>query len=1124
MRLVFSTSIYEVIVSLFSLEDCPPPRHIFGYVLEQTEFCRAYNEYMEIRPILWTPFEWTDTLAQNPILSVAIITCYVISFSSLSYCLLLALNIIRKFDLTQVKANLIGSSVVKLEDYRQWRRICESTPLPPFKIAQNHPHGDSASKRAAAGTYATHIATMMGKVPYYYQQSKTDQDRNRLGSRSYYWSKDYTAAARNDDVPGNALMVLIDVDYYVDMEKLLANNTAPICLYTFQPTTAGAQRIDYSYSFSEDTVTYRTTGGGTYTHQVWNYNLDVIDAVERFCYTPVNHTVYSVFQKHVDEDHILVFLIPISRWGFPHTMLSTSVELSKLQRHKLSSSGFNRLRVQTADGIVISTSVENQENSATIPASLDEEILNSAKLLKSGLTAPTIGSMLARENIDAPNNKSKILALHAKQETVISNVSPPKVYHYDSNTRDSQLTEPKESLEPFMNNITVAPFAPMRSLANDKRMIEARVTTQKSNVTSDSVLVERMQEFVKTMIPDEGKIFPTDSDTVWEKQNRPTQRSIIERASVDEPKAGVKAFMKLEPYPSAKDPRNISTIDGALKVAYSKYMYAFADYLKTTDWYAFGRTPKDLAVKVANDAQCSENVVSSDGHRFDGHVSAVARDLERAVLARMFHQSTHEELFNLHSKQYNTVGYTTFGVCYDTDCTRLSGSPETSNFNSLLNKFIAFCAHREKLDTETAYHTSGVYGGDDGLTFNMDANLLKRWAARCGQIYESETSIRGQPLQFLSRKYTKDIWHGRTDSTCDLTRTLRGFNVTSTMPDGPIPKLLEKSRGYYLTDRNTPIIGDIVKRVMALTHGALLEKQHTSRQLRWGSELPFEEQYPNDLDDSDCHDIPVSYDLQALRMWLNSTTTLEEILLLPRFDNEEPKFDEGVLINSEIQVESKTVVFPTEILESDTTKISSTTKTHPNLELVKVESLTKRMTNTANRNNDRIHHFNFVVGNRVIKKNCTYLDIGSGDCTITESIGHHISAKKILAYDPPCYSDSCPKSVTRIQHLTDIEGHVDVATFFMSLHHVEKPQELLSKVLRCMSNDGIIIVREHDFSQDIVGLLKIAHDKHCSKLPTFYLTKTQLEQLFERHCIKGRTSVYKDSNPLRIYTTAFTIR
>lgn len=102
-------------------------------------------------------------------------------------------------------------------------------------------------------------------------------------------------------------------------------------------------------------------------------------------------------------------------------------------------------------------------------------------------------------------------------------------------------------------------------------------------------------------------------------------------------------------------------------------------------------------------------------------------------------------------------------------------------------------------------------------------------------------------------------------------------------------RLIEKSRGYYLTDRNTPLIGDFVTAVERIVGPDVFFKPKPELAFlsSWSSYFPEEVQYPNEVADVDpaIMGLPSSFHLDIFRDYLAKAETLDELMDIPLFDD-----------------------------------------------------------------------------------------------------------------------------------------------------------------------------------------------------------------------------------------------
>jgi hypothetical protein len=428
---------------------------------------------------------------------------------------------------------------------------------------------------------------------------------------------------------------------------------------------------------------------------------------------------------------------------------------------------------------------------------------------------------------------------------------------------------------------------PNRSLNNDLACVSGRVTNlqkiAKKTVVS-SELKRDMDEFLDLLgLPE---LQPTGIETVKERQNRPTQRELITQAEpwLNEHWAtkGIKAFQKDESYPDRKDPRNISTIDTVTKVLYCFYMYPVMDHVKTYGWYAFGQTPKVIASKVATTTTGS--FVETDFSRFDGTQNSATRCLEEKFIKRVYKGENAKACLHLWNLGRRCPAKTTNGVKYKTGDSRLSGSPETSVFNTLINVFISWKALKSTgLTGQAAYDRLGNYGGDDGITpWDKDPQDFSKNAQECGLVLKCE--IKHNYAGFLGRIYV-DGQH----SILDVRRQLSKINIVVGSTKG-VPAMVHawnKWNGLLITDPNTPIVADICRagiRILSTekTFKVPKRKDKNKKNEIWWSEHELSDQFPQlSYDDNIQHVLSLLGQnrawFDAYKLSIDSAQTMDEL-------------------------------------------------------------------------------------------------------------------------------------------------------------------------------------------------------------------------------------------------------
>jgi hypothetical protein len=213
-----------------------------------------------------------------------------------------------------------------------------------------------------------------------------------------------------------------------------------------------------------------------------------------------------------------------------------------------------------------------------------------------------------------------------------------------------------------------------------------------------------------------------------------------------------------------------------------------------------------------------------------------------------------------------------------------------------------------------AYARLGIYAGDDGLTADIDPEFYKDTASNLGLKLTVDVVKRGEPgVSFLARYYSPKVWYGEPDSCCDIQRQLAKFHVTVKLPSDvtPTDKLLEKSRSYYLSDANTPVLGPFVSKVVQL-HGKLPEVTVKTSLLRsWMVDTlghgEADEQYPNAygewMVDLLNKQLPM-FDHEVFNRWLGTVNTIEKCLLPPTCNPPPPlkESDAKTYVNDDVVI------------------------------------------------------------------------------------------------------------------------------------------------------------------------------------------------------------------------------
>jgi hypothetical protein len=686
-----------------------------------------------------------------------------------------------------------------------------------------HPHGQCAADRDSSSNFMEMFASSIGRRPYFVQMSLSDEKKDRVGSRSYYWAKDVNVDYKVFEPDTRDVLVLSDVDYYMDIPELLAGYPQVVVMSTFTPSQVSKHTGEYTYTFDRDNqVCYSVSGGSKYTHKVWNYCDDVLVATRRPWWglgLITKNVAYNVERKHVNADHSILLLVPFKSYlTFPLISLQTSC----LQRLQIAKGNDLRMQIKTKGDLFVSTGRVGEFSCATVSVAVDELVAKAARSSKVRLTAGVIRTVTHKDDLSVL--EAYILSeYHTGQQPWVGSIVYPQeeaILRYQFSVPDFDPNS-RASMVAYMNPFMQGCYAPDVTFANELRSIEARVLelrTLKPEMTR--TISRHMDEFVSMLIPEPRSLHPVSVDEVYARQPRRTQQSILDKACTTNDLSGpsiCNTFMKKEPYDNIKPPRVITTYGPNTKLHYSRFLYSFSDHvMKVQPWYAFGKKPRNVAGKVANICMWSKvNVLATDLARMDGHVNETCRELESRAMMAAFHTDHHPDLLELQNKHHGNTTYSQRGIEFQSGPSRGSGGADTADCNTLDNAFMAFHAHRLwGRDPVDSWHLLGIYGGDDGLTPDIDPDIYVKACADMGQVLEVEEYKRGsEGVNFLSRIYSPYVWNGIPDSMCDFKRQMSKIHATPQLDATVTPsmKFAQKLAGLKYTDSNTPFISDLLE-------------------------------------------------------------------------------------------------------------------------------------------------------------------------------------------------------------------------------------------------------------------------------------------------------------------------
>lgn len=722
----------------------------------------------------------------------------------------------------------------------------------------SHSHPLSSRLRTDAERSIDDFLYAMGRVPYSISTSARDND----GQRFFYSAKDVDLPYRNTSLRDNHVCRMIDVDYYADLEYWLSKGK-PIILYTFVPESVGGPIVEGVFSVDNDVATVLHDGGGRYQHKFWDYNVDHFTIKGWF-----KNLMVKVDQVRVpgDVNRRIVCLTPRTwYWRIFDWMFDSA---PGLRRRRFTYGDANLSTYQTTvDGrtrCMVSLALRDTPTNVSIDYPTFVGICKRLAQSKHPNVSDVERYLIYDKTPNAPVLAPIIYeafeggwykSLCYRQVDKIVSCGPARTApHYQSIaplvTEDGHET----GVVVWQPIVTGAAVFPRRSYNNDSQAVVGRVESIANRVEPKGRYHMYFRDFVENFPV--GACIPVSMSDVIEQQNKPAQRIRCEANKMwcrHQP-FKIRAFMKKETYGKVTDPRNISTCTPSHTMTLSTYTYAAKKIFKQFNWFIPGRNPKEIADMVRKLVSDRQSVLSCDYSRLDGTISKFLRNVEKAVYLRLFPVKYHEELRRLLESEVKCRATTSTGMSYDPGYSRLSGSPLTTDGNTIIVAFVAYCAMRDAglIEKDELDRLLAMVYGDDKLVVGVDEATMERTARNLGLTLKCVRSERNTSVEFLARVFV-DPWLTLTSIQSPL-RTLGKLHMSSVRSVAKEIVARNKAQGYLVTDRLTPLIRDYCLHVVAKTPEVTtkhLDRRELQADLNyWAREFP-NESWPQEIYDED---------------------------------------------------------------------------------------------------------------------------------------------------------------------------------------------------------------------------------------------------------------------------------
>lgn len=416
--------------------------------------------------------------------------------------------------------------------------------------------------------------------------------------------------------------------------------------------------------------------------------------------------------------------------------------------------------------------------------------------------------------------------------------SPPRYWvnfqAYGSKDMDD-LEDPKNiaelAAEPIVTQVAVAACD---SVNNEKLCIDSRVLSIRNHVVPPTKYDGYCDEFVKLLVPTPGEGVPVGLQTVLDNQCTSVQRSRQRAEEPHVPRRNVcRAFVKNELGDKISPAHNISTMRQDHTLELSRFAYGFKQHMKQFNFYAPGCDPETIVRKIRGYATVvsldrKAELIETDFTRFDASMSYYLRDLEFRVYKRWVATAELETLNRLLAGEINLQCYSKHGIKYEQKSSRCSGSPLTTEGNTVVNTFVAYCAYRNAgFNQEKAFSMIGPKYGDDGI--DSSRGKFKQTSEDLGLTLKIMKP--GPNVSFLGRLYVDVFNYDNTMSS--PVKILKRSCVVNRLKD---PRALaDRVSGYLITDGHLPLVGHYLRalqRIYALGTPQELSKMEHDMALR----------------------------------------------------------------------------------------------------------------------------------------------------------------------------------------------------------------------------------------------------------------------------------------------------
>jgi hypothetical protein len=576
-------------------------------------------------------------------------------------------------------------------------------------------------------------------------------------------AKDFTETELYmDPISDEHCVIMVDVDYYTSMPRWLKYGR-PMLLYTFVPEDAAGTHSDGSWelcggqyrdlagcaSHNGTVLRCNITGGASYTHPIWDYNHDTINAIDWFG----NCITYFVEQRSCPSGRRIVGLFPASSVAFPYWLRTPLEHLRRFDcmvgnipvvdrcdgTLSLGCPGtYEALCVRKIDYLgwvekSVAVKLKHVVDVEKWMSVSENDKTRNARIP----WAPIVFALLQRKWVPSG---AGVLSRTGSVKFVIGSRPDNYVCFHPSAPADT-ITGHETGIAFAPPLVTIPLPFPAKTMANAATAHEVRVRLTQQKFAKHEFKPELRTyaaEFVRLVVGShKGTVVPIDIGQLAERWTRATQQDTIQRlhTQVQPTPDGhtMRGFLKVE---AGVKPRQIVNCDGDHNASLGCYTLAIMDHLKEHhEWIGCGRSPKEIERRVHAVATGLSvpfdlkerlfpnrklttahegDITNCDGsekrwhrdHVVDPILMALLSPMYRPVLRKLLKQE--EAGFRVKMAE---------GYAYEAQWELISGTSATTLKNIIKVSFGDYVALRRiGLTPIQAFGCLGIYCGDDSVS------------------------------------------------------------------------------------------------------------------------------------------------------------------------------------------------------------------------------------------------------------------------------------------------------------------------------------------------------------------------------------------------------------------------